>query len=313
MHHNFRHIKDMSKCKFRNTGNIRNSVEPCTKGNGKFLDIGFKSNNLFVEHIEVCFNVLAGTAIYTKHKLYGQTIYLRMQKHSKKPILSDNTPLPGTELIGLEKLFSEDTQNSRFKEILGENAVEKYLNVQADLYNCLVQRNLVPIADEIFLSWQTAANQQANLILMWNGVAQGNWASLERSIRSTASNYKAVLTVFTGVHKVLRLKDEQGIYQKITMTPSDSFGVPKFIWKTIKYNKFSMGFVTLNNPYADDIELAELLGLCSDYPCDAYLWLFDSDRKNVKKGYTICCKVTELAKNIPNIPAEAITDGTLYG
>ena len=235
-----------------------------------------------------------------------------MQKHSKKPIFSDDT-LPGTELIGLEKLFSEDSQNSRFKKILGGNAVETYLNIKEDLFNCLVQRNLVPTDDEIFLSWQTAANHQANLILMWKGIAEGNWASLERAIRSTASNYKAVLTVFTGVHNILRLKNDQGNFQKITMTPSDSFGVPKYIWKTIKYNKFSMAFVTLNNPYADDADLAELSELCPDAPCDAYLWFFDHDRKSVKKGYTICCKVIELAKNIPNIPAEAITDGNLYG
>lgn len=309
----FRHIKDISKCKFRNTGNIRNTAEPCTKGNGKFLDIGFKSNDLFVEHIEVCFNVLAGTPIYTKHNLYGQTIYTKMHKHSKKPVFSDDTPLPGMELVGLEKVFSEDSQNQRFMEILGVKAANNYLNTKEDSNNCLVQGKLVPTSDGIFLSWQTATSQQANIIFMWKGITEGNWASLERSIRSTASNYKAELTVFTGVHKLLSLKDDEGNFQKITMTRSGSFGVPKYVWKVIKYNKFGMAFVTLNNPFADTEEVNELLSLCSDYPCDAYLWFFDSDRKSVKKGYTICCKVIELAKSVPNIPAEALSDGTLYG
>lgn len=78
--------------------------------------------------------------------------------------------------------------------------------------------------------------------------------------------------------------------------------VPKYSWKVVQDpdTKKAIGFVTINNPFIDSVA-PEDLRFCKESICGKYGWGVAA-WTNPSKGYTYCCDVNELRKNIKTIP-----------
>ena len=78
--------------------------------------------------------------------------------------------------------------------------------------------------------------------------------------------------------------------------------VPEYLWKLIVDTSTgeSMVFITLNNPFVRHVTRSYIL--CQDI-CDETRWSrVLKSRTNPRKGFTICCKPSDLRNKIPWLP-----------
>ena len=79
--------------------------------------------------------------------------------------------------------------------------------------------------------------------------------------------------------------------------------VPKYYWKVVYDEKENqgVGFVGLNDPYADDVTEEDYL--CKPNVCNQVGWFHETvkDTDVEEKGHISCCSIQDLAKVVKNI------------
>lgn len=282
-------VSDFAECSAQINGNALNRNEACGE-NGVLISIGFQLSDGrgFVKLIDVCYNKKRGSSIYSRHIVQGKAIKNAM-KSSVRP--STFKTVEVSKHIDAPKSFTKAQQQKRLTEIFGDE--EKAKELLDKTY--LARGHLAPDGDFLFVSWQFTTYYYINTVPQWQAVNNGNWKVVENSVRSKADHLKDDLIVFTGGHDVLKINNK-----KISLEP-DGLDVPKWSWKIIKHSATNSGiaFLTLNNPFAT----TSPQNVCEDI-CESAKWSW-KERKTLSKGYTICCRVSDLMQEIPSIPAEA--------
>ena len=287
--------EDFNECNSQISGNIINRNERCANEAGELLSIGFElSDGSFVDLIDVCYNRETASTIYTKHTLNGKTINSPM-KSSLRPSNFKTSEIP--ENISIKTTYTKLNQLKRLERILGDKMLAQgYMTT-----TFLSRGHLTPDADGIFISWQMATYYYVNTAPQWQSINNGNWKTIEGAVRRKAGQLKSDCLIFTGAHGILVLNN-------IPITLHDNgIEVPLWTWKIIKVTSKNSGiaFATLNNPY----QTFKPTPLCKDI-CKETKW-DKSNFKDFNKGFTICCKISDLMKVIPAIPEEANADHIL--
>ena len=216
-------------------------------------------------------------------------------KSNTRPSTFKTSEVPSN--INAAKSFTKSNQLKRFEAIFGDQQkAEEIINK-----TYLARGHLAPDGDFIFVSWQFSTYYYINTVPQWQSINNANWKHIESVVRSTADKLKKDVTIFTGGFDVLKLNNK-----KISLEP-DGLDVPKWSWKVIKVADENSGiaFLTYNNPFATSAPNT----LCPDI-CNNHGWDW-KERKTFAKGYTVCCRISDLMNAIPTIPTEARTDKTL--
>ncbi|CRK89123.1 CLUMA_CG002495, isoform A [Clunio marinus] len=288
-------VSDFNECKSLITGNTINLNKKCAD-QGSMITIGFQltEGRGFITLIEICYNKKRSSSIYAKHIVQGKIIKNKMITNTR-PSLFKKTEVPTK--VNPQKSFTKSNQLKRFQQIFGDlETAQEFINK-----TYLARGHLAPDADFIFASWQSSTYYYINTVPQWQSINNGNWKHIESAIRSKANQLKADLEIYTGGFDVLKLKNK-----KISME-NDGLDVPKWSWKIVKlpFENLGIAFLTLNNPFA----LSSPNALCQDV-CNESGWNW-KERKSISKGWTICCRVSDLMRVILDVPEEAWSENIL--
>lgn len=209
--------------------------------------------------------------------------------------------------VSADVAYKQATQKATFSTLLGSSELaEKYINAKS----FLARGHLAPDGDFVYISSQYSSYFYINTVPQWQAVNNGNWKSLEFSVRNTAANLAKDMKVITGGHETLSLKNTKGVPTEIYLVSKSKLPVPKWSWKVLQdpTTKKAIAFVTLNNPFVESVTQADYL--CEDI-CKKYGWGLPA-WTNPAKGLTYCCDVKALMKVIKTIP-DVKSSGILEG
>ncbi|XP_047499895.1 uncharacterized protein LOC125046217 [Penaeus chinensis] len=248
---------------------------------------------VFVPEIELCFNKKLETTLYSHHVVPGRHI-------------GQKTIEPGRPSFKKADMFSGSIQNSyrirRQKDLvqtlLGDPSL---LTGKGQHY--LARGHLTPDSDFVLEAEQDATYYYANAVPQWQAINNGNWKSLENSVRELAEKHKRTLDVWTGTQGVLELPGRRQQPVKVYLGLSDSkeiVPVPAYLWKVIyeSYTNKAVAIVMVNNVNGQ--------GATSQAPpCEdicAWLSWVDWEVEDASSGRTYCCFVDDLKSSFENVP-----------
>lgn len=205
------------------------------------------------------------------------------------------TGIPGG--INIARAYEKRYQLDRFTEIFGSRDIaEKYIDLDNKF---LAKGHLSPNADAIFASWTRATYLYINSVPQWQAVNNGNWKTVEESIRYYADTYNISFQVKTGTYRFLYL--ENHLISLAQIGKNDVLFVPMWIYKIFPVafpdgTSSEVAIFTLNNPYATELPQPTP---CQDQ-CETYedIILLGPARTRFSHGYTICCQVNNALKDI---------------
>ncbi|KAJ6645415.1 hypothetical protein Bhyg_00621 [Pseudolycoriella hygida] len=265
------------------------------------IQIGFNvSNGRFLDIIDVCFNTVLETTLYTHHIQMPQNIgfqhsvprphFIRGQYFKKTPHIN--------------KLFNKNKQKTIFEQTLGHSNISQYLSDEKkSLF--LVRGHLTPKVDFIFGSQQRATFWLINAAPQWQSFNAGNWERIEQGVRQLIADRDLMVNIFTGTYGVLAFNDSDGKSNPIFLFHDQNNNsvvpVPKLFYKIVLDMNFTSGVALIgaNNPFATIDEIEEEYVVCDDV-ADQLDWL-KWDRKNIVKGYTYACEVDQFLEVIRHL------------
>ncbi|XP_076061437.1 salivary endonuclease-like [Oratosquilla oratoria] len=207
--------------------------------------------------------------------------------------------------VPMTTIYSKNSQIVLTKRLLGSSEV---IQPKKQLY--FAKGHLAPDSDFVYASQQDATYYFINAVPQWQAFNNGNWKSMEFSIRDLAIAHNSTLTVWTGTWGTLTLKDANN--NDVPIYLGETVGkklvpVPRLMWKVILEEDTgrAVALVGLNNPHATKLEKADKL--CADI-CDQVSWV-DWRRENFAGGYMYCCRPGDLHLRVPHAPA--LTNATL--
>lgn len=111
--------------------------------------------------------------------------------------------------------------------------------------------HLAPNADFITNDEQKATYKLINAVPQWQCINQANWKSLEDNIRTYSAN--KILDVYTGTFGTLKMKDSEGVEQKIYLGLEERLRAPLFIYKIVIDGLSRSGavFISVNSPHLE--------------------------------------------------------------
>ncbi|XP_064087757.1 uncharacterized protein LOC135202338 [Macrobrachium nipponense] len=257
------------------------------------------AEDLAVPQISICFNEDTETALYTQHKLQGRSI-------GAKIVAPDRPGFKKESMfsVRIDNVYGKDTQKSLFLELLQDRS---HLTAKKEHY--LARGHLAPDSDFVLEPEQDATYFYANVVPQWQAINNGNWKSLENSVRELADNRGRTFEIWTGIYDVLHLPSASGDSVELFLGLSEQqrlIPVPALMWKVVHdpTSKTAIAIVVVNdvkgfgagsNPSIDLHEPP-----CSDL-CSRVTWV-DWDTSDLSSGLTFCCSVPEIRKKIPVVP-----------
>ncbi len=289
------------KCSSHAYHTTRRTHQSCYN-NSDLIQIGFNvSNDRFLDIIDVCYNSVLETTLYTHHMQMPQNI--GFQRSVKRPHFIRGQFFQKTPNIN--KLFNKNKQKTIFEQTLGHCNVSKYLaDDKKSLF--LVRGHLTPKVDFLFGSQQRATFWLINAAPQWQSFNSGNWERIEQSVRQLIADRNFVANIYTGTYGVLTYDDVIGQSRPIFLS-HDQYNnsvvpVPKLFYKVVLDSNLTVGvaIIGVNNPFTTIDEIENDYVICDDV-ADQLLW-FKWDRKNIGKGYTYACEVNEFIKVVKHLP-----------
>lgn len=257
------------------------------------------AGDLAVPQISICFNEDTETALYTHHKIHGRYI-------AAKTVDPDRPGFKKEKMfsVRIENVYGKDIQKSLFLELLEDRS---HLTAKNEHY--LARGHLAPDSDFVLEPEQDATYFYANVVPQWQAINNGNWKSLENSVRELAENRGRTLEVWTGIYDILHLPSASGESVELFLGLSEKqrlVPVPALMWKVVHdpASKTAIAIVAVNdvkglgtgsNPSIDLHEPP-----CTDL-CSEVAWV-DWDTSDLSSGLTFCCSVPEIRKKIPVVP-----------
>lgn len=270
---------------------LKDTKKNCNQSNRTTIfEIGFQiSTEIFVKLIEVCFDKMKKTTLYTNHIL-TKSIHFR-ETGSKRPNFIENTIYNLSR--PLYKIYSRRNHRNTVNRILGLplNST-KYITKN----NFLSRGHLAPKADFFYSSQQLATFYYINVAPQWQTFNGGNWARVERSVRSLAVD-RTDLIIYTGSYGVFTLPHEEtGESEELFLFDEHEkllCPIPEFFWKIVidLENQQGVALIGINDPYRKNFDEK----ICRDVSQDLE-WL--KLRSEVKYGYVYACTVGDFLKNV---------------
>lgn len=298
------------KCKSHAYHTARQTYQSCYN-DSTLIKIGFNlSSELFLDTIDVCYNSVLETTLYTHHIQMPQNI--GFQRSVPRPNFIRGQFFKKTPNIN--KLFNKNKQKTMFEQTLGHHNISQHLhNDKKALF--LVRGHLTPKVDFVFGSQQRATFWLINAAPQWQSFNSGNWERIEQGVRQLISDRNIVVNIFTGTYGILSYNDVAGVSKEIFLS-HDKYNnsvvpVPKLFYKMILNLNATLGvaLIGVNNPFATIDEIEKDYVVCDDV-ADQLLW-FKWDRKNIVKGYTYACEVSQFINVVQHLPINITNDVTL--
>lgn len=206
--------------------------------------------------------------------------------------------------IDLERAYNFDVQMSVMSDILGSSAQ----NVIKKNKQYLTRGHLVAKADFVYAEQQRSTFWYVNTAPQWKSFNEGNWNSLEISVRQFVKNRHLDLDVYTGTDDIMSIEDARGnhqpIYLKDPQRPNARIYVPRFYWKIIydPLTKRGTAFVGVNDPFIKQI--TKDLCLCNDIT-DKITWLKWSPH-DIQAGLSYACSIDNLRESLWLPPLDVV-------
>lgn len=265
------------------------------------IQIGFNlTSERFLDIIDVCFDSAAETTLYTHHIQMPQNI--GHQRSVPRPHFIRGPFFKRTPHIN--RLFNKNQQRTVFEQTLGHSNISQHLvSEKTSLF--LVRGHLTPKADFLFGSQQRATFWLINAAPQWQSFNSGNWERIEQIVRQLIADRNIVVDIYTGTYGIVTYDDIDGQSKPIYLSRvnGSSVPVPKLFYKVVLDVNATRGvaIVGVNNPFASLDEIESEYVVCDDV-ADELPWFKVKDRKNVVKGYTYACAVSEFSEVVQHLP-----------
>ena len=276
----------------------RDAGYTCYDGTKRHIEIGFEVESDFYKLIDVCFDDILYTTLYSKATIVSGIA--GFQTGFPRPSFIQDDFFPG---MSVDTLYTRNTQRQTISTILGSTLLgDQYIDETSDYF--MARGHYSAKADFVYGSQHRATFHYVNVSPQWQTFNGGNWETLESSVRTYADKKKHNLYVYTGTYGVATLPNVKGneteLYLYVDRNNNTAIPVPKFYWKVVYDPKSQAGvaFVGINNPYVSDPRGDYII--CNDV-CSKLSWL-QWDQKDIKKGYSYCCEVNDFRSTVKFLP-----------
>lgn len=297
------------------SGHVKSSVRINRIFNHNYIKatVGFKINpRRFISAYDVSFNNASLTSMYAQYNISAA-------------ISAGQFPSP-RPAFRKEGMYKCDCNNLYEKTVQRSTICDQILRIDSatcDQYfggsqRYLAHGHLAASADFVYQFEQRSTFNLFNAAPQWQSINNGNWKSLESSLRRFVIAKNRRLHLYTGTLGVLRLPNEQGDMTEIFLDSTGKIPVPKFFYKVVIDPLAQKGvvFVSVNNPYVsvDDINSSEY-ELCNDVS-GKMSWpesWFEKKQKKMQrvdrktsanrgKGYIFACEISDFLSQVPDLP-----------
>lgn len=121
---------------------------------------------------------------------------------------------------------------------------------------------------------------------------------MEAGVKAFVANQNINVEVYTGVHGVLSLRDQNGIFRQLYLD-FDANGrglipVPEFYYRVVLHRPTNRGivFIGINNPHATEADIQSRHIHCSDVSHFVnWIQWTNPGRTSILRGYSYACKL----------------------
>ncbi|KAK7074802.1 hypothetical protein SK128_018972, partial [Halocaridina rubra] len=257
------------------------------------------SKNIIIPQVIICFDEEMETPLFTHHEIQGRNIDAKIIESSRPTFKK-----AGLCSIKVNAVYSKRNQRALLTRILGHS---EHISGEGEHY--LARGHLSPDSDFILEPEQDATYYYANVLPQWQAVNNGNWKSLENSVRDLALKRRTTLEIWTGGLSTLQLPDirDNPVDLFLGFTENEKLiPVPALIWKVIYDPESREGIAIMQVNDVGGSGTAEDMNLyaspCEDI-CSQISWV-DWEVNDNTSGQTFCCTVQDfrrLTANAPNL------------
>lgn len=270
------------------------------QGEGELVKIGFQTEQVFYQMMEVCHDKDRANNLYVHHTVLA-AIGAR-DTNNQRPSFSKDGFYRGYDIDGM---MSQNGQTETITTLVGSSTLAETYVPRGTVY--LARGHLAPNADYMLYAWQDATFTFIDTSPQWQIFNAGNWLVIEDGVRDLAEA-KGDIQVWTGTHEVLELPDVNGNNVEIYLDEDGEkkLPVPRYFWKVVYHapTKKGLAVVGANNPHFVEPQICADVGDVS--------WLTHLDTVNVPaEGVVWSCDVQVFADVVPNFPGGIDTSGGL--
>ncbi|OXU27162.1 hypothetical protein TSAR_016206 [Trichomalopsis sarcophagae] len=304
-YHNLEYSFDQVACSKNPSPVTRSNSRHKCSSDGVLVEIGYQvKDSGFQRTIQVCHSRNLATTSWAHSTIRGAIGGSKVFRDAGAPTFSKGQFF---ENVVMNKVYPRNHQVATFANIFNQDKslVERYLPSTGLSKNYLVRGHLVARADQLYYAEQYSTYSYLNVLPMWQSVNNGNWKSVESTVRRTASVI-GDLEVYTGGLGILQLSGKE-IYLSHDRHDSSKLlvPVPKLLFK-LAYSPTlhqALVFVTVNNPYLTDSDIrSNDLRICRQEHQSCRSTQFDK----TNEGFTYCCLhedfVSSDAAKLLNLP-----------
>ncbi|CAG9765127.1 unnamed protein product [Ceutorhynchus assimilis] len=266
------------------------------ENNGKEVNIGFDVNNIFLTVMRICFDPKKQQALYSEANI---TAAVSQGSSAARPSWTQG-PSSIFNIKKVDQYYKIAKQRPTINKLLGlEPTSTKYIQSHSSYY--LARGHLTAKADNFYDAQQDATFFLINAAPQWQTNNDGNWKSVEASVRDYAEANQVNIQEITGVYGVATLphnSTQQEIELYLYNDGKQSFlPVPEFYWKLVYEPISQKGLVIIvqNNPYKTNWQ-----PICEDI-ADKISWI-NWKRNEQKGGFGYVCTVDSFKKIVSYVP-----------
>lgn len=263
------------------------------------IEIGYEVPETFIPIFEICRDNQTHETYYARSEMSKS---IGGHQNSPRPYWMTHNLFPGHNI---NSLYKKKNQLRILGIILdSEELANKYIEKHQ-----LQRGHLAAKADFVYSSEQNSTFSFSNVAPQWSSFNSGNWQYIEEFVRKFVTRNNLKVTIYTGVHGQMTLRDEkneeQAVFLDIDENNNGYIRAPKFYWKIIydSARKLALSFIGVNDPFRE--EITKDMFLCpdiSDSPSVTWLTKSWKTRKNITQGVSYICLYEELKKAVPTAP-----------
>lgn len=218
----------------------------------------------------------------------------------------------------VDVLYRNNTQRETLAGILGQQRVDEMYAIHVDAF--LARGHLMANVDNIYGSQMRASFYFINAQPQWQVFNGGNWERVESGVRNFIANRNIDCEIYTGVHGVLSVRDQNGVFRELFLD-FDAQGrglipVPALYYKVVLHRPTNRGivFIGVNNPHATSADIVNRHTICTDVShfVDWITWTSPVGRTSILRGFSYMCTVTDFRRVVTNLPSNVIANSLLF-
>ncbi|XP_050311274.1 uncharacterized protein LOC126746904 [Anthonomus grandis grandis] len=292
------------KCAYNRSliGTIRATKNKCNSNAGKELEIGFElTDGRFLRTILICFDPETQLAFWTYIKQIA-SINKRFRAYSTPPLWSSGQNIYNIS-DDINSLYTNANQRRTINQLLDLQANStKYIKKQKESNHFLSRGHMAARADFFYPIQQNATYFMPNAAPQWQSLNKFNWNQTEVDVRNYASNHGVDLQVWTGVHGVTTLMNNNTqlptkLYLYVNAS-TKALPVPEIFYKVV-YNPDTgkgVALIGVNNPYN-----STFIPICEDVS-SKITWL-RWNKDDQMKGFCYACTISSFRNVVEAVPS----------